>query len=76
MRNSLVVFAFFFRLGILFLGKFDPKSQNCQFKLKFGAYTNGDAHFSTFDQENFVGGGGDFSKVLKLFVEAEIWNLE
>ena len=23
-----------------FLGKFDPKSQNCQFKLKSGSYTN------------------------------------
>ena len=26
---------FRFRLEISFLGKFDPKTQNCQFKLKF-----------------------------------------
>ena len=29
-------FFFFFRLQIPFLGKFSPKIQNCQFKLKFG----------------------------------------
>ena len=31
---------FFFRLKIPFLGKFGPKNQNYQFKLKFGTYTN------------------------------------
>ena len=32
----------FFRFGpeTHFLGKFGPKNQNCQFKLKFGTYTN------------------------------------
>ena len=29
-----------FRLEILFLGKFGPKNQNCQFMLKFGTWTN------------------------------------
>ena len=28
------------RLEIPFLGKFGPKNQNCQFKLKFGTKTN------------------------------------
>ena len=27
---------FYFRPEIPFLGKFGPKNQNCQFKLKFG----------------------------------------
>ena len=31
---------FFFRLKIPFLGKFGPKNQNYQFKLKFGIYFN------------------------------------
>ena len=31
---------FCFPLEIPFLGKFGPKSQNCQFKLKFGTCTN------------------------------------
>ena len=32
----------FFRFGpeILFVGNFGPKSQNCQFSLKFGTQTN------------------------------------
>ena len=29
-----------FMLEIPFLGKFDPKTQNCQFILKFGNWTN------------------------------------
>ena len=33
MQNSIVIF-------IPFLGKLGPKNQNCQFKLKFGTYTN------------------------------------
>ena len=31
----MVVFTFFLRLEISFLGKFDPKNQNRQFELKF-----------------------------------------
>ena len=31
---------FHFRPEISVLGKFDPKTQNCQFKLKFGTQTN------------------------------------
>ena len=30
----------FFRFQIPYLGKFGPKSQNCQFILKFGTRTN------------------------------------
>ena len=29
---------FYFPLEILFLAKFDPKTQNCRFKLKFDTY--------------------------------------
>ena len=38
----MVIFHFFicFRPDIPFLGKFGPKNQNCQFKLKFGTYNN------------------------------------
>ena len=37
MQNSMVVFIFFwFRPEILFSDHFNPKTQNCQFKLKFG----------------------------------------
>ena len=39
MQNSMVMFTFsFFRFR--FLGKFGPKNQSCQFKLKFGTKTN------------------------------------
>ena len=31
---------FFLQLEFSFLGKFGPKNQNCQFKLKFGTLTN------------------------------------
>ena len=47
---------FCFWVEMLFLGKFGPKSQNYQFKLKFGTYTNSNmknsmvnVHFSVFD---------------------------
>ena len=47
---------FCFSVEILFLGKFGPKNQNYQFKLKFGTYTNSNMHnsvviftFSVFD---------------------------
>ena len=41
MKNSVVVVHFFsFRWETPFLGKFGPKHQNCQFKLKFGTQTN------------------------------------
>ena len=52
----------FFELEIPFLGKFGPKNQNCQFKLKFGTRTNSDMQnslvmftFSVFDWKYFVG---------------------
>ena len=37
--NGGVIF-FCFRLEKPFLDKFDPKNQNCQFKFKFGSWTN------------------------------------
>ena len=38
--QNLVVLFFCFRPETPFLGKFGPKNQNCQFKLKFGTKTN------------------------------------
>ena len=76
MQNSkVVVFFFWFRLEIPFLGQFDPENQNCKFKLKFGTKTNLNMKnsmvlfsFSLFDWkcsfgENFI-------------AEAEVWYLE
>ena len=47
---------FYFRRETPFLGKFGPKTQNCQFKLKFGTQTNSNMQnsmvvltFSVFD---------------------------
>ena len=39
MQNSMVVSFIRFRLEIPFVDKLDPKTQNCQFKLKFGTLT-------------------------------------
>ena len=39
MQNSMVMFTFSVS-RFRFLGKFGPKNQSCQFKLKFGAKTN------------------------------------
>ena len=36
MQNSMTVFTFF-PSDMLFLGKFGPKYQNCEFKSKFGS---------------------------------------
>ena len=64
-KNQLCCSIFLF-LGISFLEKYGPKSQNYQFKLKFGAYTNSNMQnsiavftFFVFDQKcpfwiNFV----------------------
>ena len=39
--SSMVVFHYIlFRLEILFLEKFGPKNENCQFQLNFGTYSN------------------------------------
>ena len=55
----------FFCFGpeILFLGKFDPNDQNCQFEFKFGTYTNMNMQntmvvftFSIFDRKYLFGG--------------------
>ena len=47
-----------FSTGILFFDKFEPKNQNCLFKLKFGTKTDSNIHnlmgmlyFSTFDKK-------------------------
>ena len=41
MQNSMALFTFFaLEWEAPFLDKFSLKSQNCQFKLKFGTYTN------------------------------------
>ena len=41
MQNSMMMFTFLvFESKYPFLGKFGPKSQNYQLKLKFGTYTN------------------------------------
>ena len=47
-----------FSTGILFFDKFDPKNQNCLFKLKFGTKTDSNIHnlmgmlyFSAFDKK-------------------------
>ena len=60
MQNSMVV-SILFVLDwkyIPFLGKLGPKNQNCQFKLKFGTYTNSNMQnsmvvftFSVLDQK-------------------------
>ena len=57
MQNSMILFTFFcFWVQIPFLGKFGPKDQNYQFKLKFGTGTNSNMEnsmvmfiFSLFD---------------------------
>ena len=56
------VFCVFDWKYIPFLGKFGPKNQKCQFKLKFGTRTNSDMQnllvmftFSVFDGKYFVG---------------------
>ena len=53
---------FCFRLDIPSLGKFGPKTQNCQFKLEFGTQTNLNMQnlvemftFSVFKQKHFFG---------------------
>ena len=52
-----------FRPETSFLGKFGPKTQNCQFKLKFGTYTNSNMQnsmmmftYSVFDRKNLFWG--------------------
>ena len=62
-----------FQLEISFLGKFGPKSQNCQFKLKIGTRTNADMQnslvmfpFSVLDWKYFA--GQIWSEKLKLSV--------
>ena len=56
MQNSMMLLTFLF--SIPFLGKFGPKNQNYQLKLKFGTYTNWNIQsstvmftFSVFDQK-------------------------
>ena len=63
------------------LGKFGPKNQNCQFKLKFGILTNSSKKDSlvtfmfsiVYRKDSFW--AQIYSKKLNI-VEAEIWNLD
>ena len=45
---------FSLRLEIPFLGKFDPKNQNCKSKLKFGIQTNSNENLNGNDQNSMV----------------------
>ena len=59
MQNSIVIFTFFvFDRKYPFFGKFGPKSQNCQFKVKLDTWTNSNMQnsmvvftFFVFDQK-------------------------
>ena len=47
MQKSMKIFSFFCCwVGILLFGKFGPEHKNCDFKLKFGTYTNSGMHNS------------------------------
>ena len=49
MQNLMALFIFScFRLETPFLGKFGLKNQTCQFKLKFGTWTNSKMQNSMF----------------------------
>ena len=69
-------------LGIflLFWGKFDPKKQNCLFKIELGTWSSlntlfdGDVHFFLLKTENTLS-GQIWSKKPKLLVKAEVWHL-
>ena len=72
------VHSFCFWSEIPFLGRFGPKNQNYQFKLKFGTYTNSNMQnsmlmftFSVLIRNTLF--GQIWSKKSKLSVEAEIW---
>ena len=74
---------YLFQGGKLFLGKFGPKNQNCQFKLKFGTQTNLNMQdsvimfvFFVFDQKYPFMRKLVCSKKSKLFVETEIQNID
>ena len=87
MHNLMVVFPFsVLEWEYHFLVKSGTKSQNCQFKLKFGVIQMVRLIFSIFAQNIYIyifegetlrgglggDGGANFSKKLKLFVEAKI----
>ena len=68
-----------FYLGNSFLGKFGPKNQNCQFKLKFGTSTNSNMQnsvvvftFSVLDQKQPFW----VNLVQKMKIISSSWNLE
>ena len=46
MQNSMAIFSFSVRPEKHFFGKFGPKNEICQFKLKFGTKTNLNMHNS------------------------------
>ena len=61
-------------------GKFDPKKQNCLFKIELGTWSSlnmlfdGDVHFFLLKTENTLS-GQIWSKKPKLLVKAEVWHL-
>ena len=78
----MMLFTFFvFEWKLPFLGKFVPKNQNYQFKLKFGTYSNSDMQnsmvmftFSVLIRNTLF--GQISSKKSNLSVEVEIWYLD
>ena len=69
---------FCFQRKTPFFGKFNPKYQNCQFKLKFGTYANSNMQNSmvifNFTENPLF--GHIWFKKSKLSVSAEIWYLD
>ena len=75
----------FFRFWpeVLFLGKFGPKNQNCQFKMKLDTYTNPNIHnsmvmftfFCFWPEILFLGKFGPKSQNCQFKVKLLRWNL-
>ena len=86
LHNSMMMFTFLvLDRKYRFQVKFGPKWQNCQFLLKFGSYTNSSMKdsmvmfifcFLFFLTGRILFWDKFFRKKSKLFVEAEIWNLD
>ena len=63
---------------VLILGKFGPKHKNCQFKLKFGTYTNSNMQnsmvvFTFFKFRPEILFWSNWFQKIKIVVSAEIW---
>ena len=53
-RIQFCLHCLYFRMETPFLGRFGPKNQNCQFKLKFGTYTNSNMQNSAVQKIKIV----------------------